>query len=204
MDGYGVHAYSMSNAAGRFRWVRFHWRSEQGYANLVTDADAARVLGGGAGNSHATQDLHDAIAAGKFPSWKLYLQVMDPAKAPSLWFDPLDSTKAWPETDFPLVPVGRMVLDANLQNFFAENDMLAFNPSSVVPGISFSPGALFCVALRCVVLCVFADASGAALWGVRGRAVVVLFARASRRVGGGGGTCVWAGAAHDRSSSRKT
>jgi catalase len=175
MDGFGVHAYSMSNAAGRFSWVRFHWRSEQGYANLVTDADAARVLGGGAGNSHATQDLHDAIERKQYPAWKLFVQVMDPAKAPSLWFDPLDSTKVWPEKDFPLVPVGRLVLNKNLQNFFAENDMIAFNPSAVVPGISFSPGVCLCAAPLCcrhrIFCCVWCVCCCACLCG--GRGVVV-------------------------------
>ncbi|KAE8695890.1 Nucleotide-sugar transporter family protein [Hibiscus syriacus] len=102
-----------------------------GVKNLLED-EAVRV--GGANHSHATQDLYDSIAAGSYPEWKLFIQIMDPADEDRFDFDPLDVTKTWPEDIFPLQPVGRMVLNKNIDNFFAENEQLAFCPSIIVPG----------------------------------------------------------------------
>lgn len=93
---------------------------------------------GGKNHSHATQDLYDSIAAGNYPEWKLYVQVMDPDQEDRYDFDPLDDTKTWPEDILPLQPVGRLVLNRNIDNFFAENEQLAFGPGLVVPGIYYS------------------------------------------------------------------
>jgi len=84
------------------------------------------------------QDLFEAIASGDYPEWTLLIQTLDPAAVDALDFDPLDVTKLWPEDVFPLQPVGRMVLNKNPDNFFAENEMLAFCPALVVPGVGYS------------------------------------------------------------------
>ncbi len=102
-----------------------------GVKNLLED-EAVQV--GGSNHSHATQDLYDSIAAGDFPEWKLLVQIMDPADEFKYDFDPLDVTKTWPEDVFPLQPVGRMVLNKNPDNFFNENEQLAFCPALIVPG----------------------------------------------------------------------
>lgn len=88
------------------------------------------------------QDLYEAIAAGDYPEWGLFIQTMDPADEDKYDFDPLDVTKIWPEDRFPLQPVGRMVLNRNVDNFFNENEQLAFCPAVVVPGITYSDDKL--------------------------------------------------------------
>lgn len=96
----------------------------------------------GTNHSHATKDLTDSIAAGNYPEWKLFIQTIDPDYEDKFDFDPLDVTKTWPEDIIPLQPVGRMVLNKNIDNFFAENEQLAFCPSIVVPGIYYSDDKL--------------------------------------------------------------
>lgn len=105
-----------------------------GVKNLLDDE---AVIVGGKNHSHATKDLFDAIAAGDYPEWTLFIQTMDPADEDKFDFDPLDVTKIWPENLFPLQPVGRMVLNKNPDNFFNENEQLAFAPGLVVPGECF-------------------------------------------------------------------
>nr|GEY46440.1 catalase isozyme 1 [Tanacetum cinerariifolium] len=92
--------------------------------------------------SHATQDLYDSIAAGNYPEWKLFIQTLDLDHKDRFDFDPLDVTKTWPEDILPLQPVGRMVLNKNIDNFFAENEQLAFCPAIIVPGIYYSDDKL--------------------------------------------------------------
>ncbi|TYI74444.1 hypothetical protein E1A91_D07G200000v1 [Gossypium mustelinum] len=135
MDGSGVHTYTLIDKAGKAHYVKFHWKPTCGVKNLLED-EAITV--GGANHSHATQDLYDSIAAGNYPEWKVFIQVMDPADEDRFDFDPLDVTKTWPEDILPLQPVGRMVLSKNIDNFFAENEQLAFCPSVIVPGIYYS------------------------------------------------------------------
>lgn len=108
MDGAGVHAFKLINKEGRESLVKFHWKTKQGVKCLMDD-EAVTI--GGTNHSHATQDLYDAIARGDYPEWTLCLQVMDPADQDKFDFDPLDATKIWPEDIFPLMPVGRMVLN---------------------------------------------------------------------------------------------
>ena len=120
-------------------FVKFHWKPAAGVKCLL-DAEAEAV--GGANHSHATQDLFEAIASGDYPEWTLFIQALDPAAIDRLDFDPLDVTKVWPEDVFPLQPVGRMVLNKNPDNFFAENEMLAFCPALIVPGIGYSDDKL--------------------------------------------------------------
>lgn len=139
MEGFGVHTYTLMTRDGKTTYVKFHWKPSCGVKCLL-DAEAERV--GGANHSHATQDLFESIASGDYPEWQLLIQTMDPAAEDSFDFDPLDVTKIWPEDRFPLQPVGRMVLNKNPDNFFNENEMLAFCPALVVPGIGYSDDKL--------------------------------------------------------------
>ncbi|KAM7513996.1 hypothetical protein LguiA_003579 [Lonicera macranthoides] len=139
MEGSSVHAYKLINKTGKVHYVMFHWKPTCGVKCLLED-EAIKV--GGANHSHATQDLYDSIGAGNYPEWKLFMQIMDPDHEDRFDFDPLDVTKIWPEDIFPLQPVGRLVLNKNIDNFFAENEQLAFNPGSVVPGLYYSEDKL--------------------------------------------------------------
>nr|ADC95629.1 catalase [Bruguiera gymnorhiza] len=139
MDGSGVNTYTLINKAGKAHYVKFHWRPTCGVKNLLED-EAIKV--GGSNHSHATQDLYDSIAAGNYPEWKLYIQIIDPVHEGRFDFDPLDVTKTWPEDILPLQPVGRLVLNKNIDNFFAENEQLAFCPAIIVPGIYYSDDKL--------------------------------------------------------------
>ncbi|KAJ9146875.1 hypothetical protein P3X46_029091 [Hevea brasiliensis] len=139
MDGSGVNTYTLISKAGKAHYVKFHWKPTCGVKSLLED-EAIRV--GGSNHSHATQDLYDSIAAGNYPEWKLFIQTIDPADEDKFDFDPLDVTKTWPEDILPLQPVGRLVLNKNIDNFFAENEQLAFCPSIVVPGVYYSDDKL--------------------------------------------------------------
>jgi catalase len=88
---------------------------------------------------YATQDLYNAIANGNFPSWTLYLQIMTVEQAETNKFNPFDVTKVWSHKEFPLIPVGRLVLNRNPRNYFAEVEQIAFAPSHLIPGIEASP-----------------------------------------------------------------
>lgn len=139
MEGFGVHTYTWINKAGKETYVKYHWKPSVGVKSLLDD-EAVTV--GGKNQTHATQDLYDHIAAGGSAVWTLYIQTMDPADEDKYDFDPLDVTKIWPENDFPLKQVGKMVLNKNPDNFFAENEMLAFCPGVTVPGITYSDDKL--------------------------------------------------------------
>ncbi|MEW5304448.1 MAG: hypothetical protein WDW36_007058 [Sanguina aurantia] len=135
MPGFGVHTFKMVNRAGKETFVKFHWVPKCGTKNML---EAEAITTGGSNHSHATQDLIESIAAGDYPEWTLAIQTMELADEDKFDFDPLDVTKVWPEDMFPLQPVGRMVLNRNIDNFFNENEMLAFSPSVIVPGIQYS------------------------------------------------------------------
>lgn len=135
MQGSGVNTYKWVNADGQAVLVKYHWVPKQGVRNL-TQEQAQQVQ---ASNfNHATQDLYDAIARGDHPEWELCVQIMSDDEHPELDFDPLDDTKIWPEEQFPLMPVGRMVLDRNPQNYFAEVEQAAFGTGVLVDGLDFS------------------------------------------------------------------
>jgi catalase len=135
MQGFGVNTYKWVNAAGETVLVKYHWLPKQGVKSW-TAADTAvmqsRELG-----VH-TKDLYDAIAAGDYPEWELNVQIMSDDEHPELDFDPLDDTKVWPEEDFPLRAVGRMVLNRAPENFFAESEQIAFGTGVLVDGLDFS------------------------------------------------------------------
>ncbi|MEV0615463.1 catalase [Nonomuraea sp. NPDC050404] len=135
MQGFGVNTYKWVNAQGETHLVKYHWMPKQGVRSM-TEADAAAVQAGDLG--HATKDLHEAIERGDYPEWELLVQVMTDDEHPELDFDPLDDTKVWPENDFPPRAVGRLVLDRNVDNQFAENEQSAFGTGVLVDGLDFS------------------------------------------------------------------
>jgi catalase len=135
MEGSGVNTYKLVNDEGIAHLVKFHWQPKQGVRNL-TAAQAAEIQAKNVG--HATQDLYEAIHRSEFPEWTLCVQIMSDDPHEELDFDPLDDTKRWPEDEFPLLPVGRMVLDRNPDNFFAEVEQAAFGTGVLVDGIDFS------------------------------------------------------------------
>ncbi|MBN2309940.1 MAG: catalase, partial [Candidatus Hydrogenedentes bacterium] len=113
-----------------------HFKTDQGIENLTRE-EAARIAG--ENPDHATCDLYDAIARGEFPSWTVNVQIMPVAEAESYRWDVFDITKVWPHSDYPLIPIGKMVLNGNPSNYFAEVEQAAFSPGNFVPGIAASP-----------------------------------------------------------------
>jgi catalase len=136
MNGYGSNTFKWYNDKGEYYWVKYHFKTDQGIQNLTREE--AEVLKG-KDPDHATQDLYDAIKRGDYPSWTLQVQIMKPEEAENYRFDPFDVTKVWPHGDYPLIEVGRMVLNRNPENYFAEVEQAAFSPGNFVPGIAASP-----------------------------------------------------------------
>ena len=132
MNGYSSHSYVWTNAAGEQFYVQYHFKTDQGIRNLTAaEADELKA----SDPDHATRDLFEAIERGDSPSWTLEMQIMPVAEAEAYRFDVLDITKVWPHADYPPIVVGKLVLDRNPENYFAEVEQSAFNPSSFVPGI---------------------------------------------------------------------
>jgi len=135
MQGFGVHTFRLVNAKGVSQFVKFHWKPRLGTHSLVWD-EAVKISG--ADSDFHRRDLWDAIEAGEYPEWELGLQIFTEAQAEAFSFDVLDATKLIPEELVPVTPVGRMVLNRNPDNFFAETEQVAFCTAHVVPGIDFS------------------------------------------------------------------
>ncbi|MDP2021135.1 MAG: catalase [Hydrogenophaga sp.] len=135
MQGFGVHTYRLVNAAGESHFVKFHWTPKLGTHSLVWD-EAVKISG--ADSDFHRRDLWEAIESGEYPEWELGLQIFTEAQAEAFSFDVLDATKLIPEELVPVTPVGRMVLNRNPDNFFAETEQVAFCTAHVVPGIDFS------------------------------------------------------------------
>ncbi|RYX84435.1 catalase [bacterium] len=139
MQGSGVNTYKWVNTAGEGVLVKYHWEPKAGVRNLSQpQAEAIQ----GKNFNHATQDLYDAIERGDYPEWELCVQIMSDDEHLELDFDPLDPTKLWPQEEFPFLPVGRMVLDRNPQNYFAEVEQVAFGTGVLVDGLDFSDDKL--------------------------------------------------------------
>ncbi|MED4010066.1 catalase KatA [Priestia aryabhattai] len=136
MHGFGSHTFKWVNAEGDGVWVKYHFKTEQSVKNLSPDV-AAKLAG--ENPDYHTEDLFNAIEKGDFPSWKLYVQIMPLEDADTYRFDPFDVTKVWSQKDYPLIEVGRMVLDRNPENYFAEVEQATFSPGTLVPGIDVSP-----------------------------------------------------------------
>jgi catalase len=135
IEGFGVHTFRLINAKGESQFVKFHWRPKLGAQSVIWD-EAVKI--NGADPDFHRRDLFEAIEKGDFPEWELGLQVFDEAQAAALDFDVLDPTKLIPEEIIPLRMVGKMVLNRNADNFFAETEQVAFLPSNVPPGIDFT------------------------------------------------------------------
>ncbi|MBA2327014.1 MAG: catalase [Actinobacteria bacterium] len=135
MQGFGVNTYKWVNEAGDTKLVKYHWLPKQGVKSW-TEEDAGVMQGQELG-CH-TRDLYEAIERGEFPEWELNVQMMSDDEHAELSWDPLDDTKTWPEQDFPLRPIGRMVLDRTTKNVFAENEQIAFGTGVLVDGLDFS------------------------------------------------------------------
>ncbi|HEU4853419.1 MAG TPA: catalase [Telluria sp.] len=135
MQGFGVHTFRLVNAEGQSVFCKFHWTPLQGTHSLVWD-EAAKLIG--ADPDFHRRDLWEAIEGGDFPEWELGLQVFTEQEAEQFGFDVLDPTKIVPEEMVPLRPVGRLVLDRNPDNFFAETEQVAFCTAHIIPGIDFT------------------------------------------------------------------
>lgn len=135
MEGFGVHSFRLINAAGKSTFAKFHWRPRLGLQSLVWD-EAVKIAG--ADPDFHRRDLWESIERGDFPEWEFAVQLFDDKQASQFPFDHLDPTKLIPEELVPLTPVGRLVLNQNPDNFFAETEQIAFCPANLVPGIDFS------------------------------------------------------------------
>jgi catalase len=136
MHGFGSHTYSFINQENQRYWVKFHFRCQQGIENL-TDQEAETLVGKDR-ESHQ-KDLYEAIERGEFPRWELKVQIMPEQEARSYRFHPFDLSKVWSHKDYPLIDVGFFELNRNPENYFAEVEQSAFNPTNLVPGIGVSP-----------------------------------------------------------------
>src|SRR3954447_7426760 len=139
MEGFGVHTFRLVNAEGKSTFVKFHWKPKQGLQSVVWN-EAVKI--NGADPDFHRRDLWNAIGAGDYPEWELGLQLFDEAFAEKFDFDVLDPTKFITEEEVPIRPVGRMVLDRRVDNFFLETEQVAFCTQNVVPGIDFSDDPL--------------------------------------------------------------
>jgi catalase len=136
MNGYGSHTYMWINADGERFWVKYHFKTDQGIKNFT--ADEAKAMTAEDPDFHV-RDLYQSIERGDHPTWRLEMQIMPFEAAEDYRFNPFDLTKVWPHADYPPMTVGRLVLDANPENYFAEVEQAAFEPANMVPGIGPSP-----------------------------------------------------------------
>lgn len=139
IEGFGVNTFRLLNDAGEATFVKFHWRPKLGLQSTLWD-EAVRIAG--ADPDYHRRDLHEAIARGDFPEWDFGVQLLTQADADALPFDILDATKLIPEEVHPVRIVGRMVLDRNPDNFFAETEQVAFLPTNMPPGVDVSDDPL--------------------------------------------------------------
>ncbi|MFW1754893.1 catalase HPII [Acinetobacter wanghuae] len=135
IQGFGVHTFRLIDANNKAVFVKFHWTPKQGCAQLVWDE--AQKLAGKDPDFHR-RDLYEAIEAGNYPEWELGIQVIAEADEMKFDFDLLDPTKLIPEELVPVTPIGKFVLNRNIDNFFAETEQVAFCPGHIVPGIDFT------------------------------------------------------------------
>src|SRR3984885_4248738 len=139
MEGFGIHTFRLVSESGKTQLVKFHWRPKLGTSSVLWD-EAVKINGADA--DFHRRDLWEAIASGDFPEFELGFQIFDEKFANRFDFDVLDPTKLIPEELVPLQMVGKMVLNRNPDNFFAETEQVAFCPSHLVPGLDFSEDPL--------------------------------------------------------------
>lgn len=133
MHGFSSHTYSLWNDKGERFWFKWHFKTNQGI-ECLTNEEAAQSSPFG-----AQQDLIDAIDKGDFPSWTAKVQIMTEEQAKTYHINPFDLTKVWPHADFPLIEVGQLEMNRNVENYFAETEQACFAPNNLVPGIGVSP-----------------------------------------------------------------
>ncbi|GAA5911657.1 hypothetical protein JCM5296_005866 [Sporobolomyces johnsonii] len=132
MHGYSGHTHKLVKEDGSFVYAQFHYRSDQGIKAFTND-EAVKMAG--ENPDYSTQDLFEAIERGEYPSWTLYVQTMTPEQAEKFRYNILDLTHVWPQKEYPLRPVGKLVLNENVQNYFAEIEQIAFAPSHLIHGV---------------------------------------------------------------------
>ncbi|OHD67911.1 MAG: catalase [Spirochaetes bacterium RBG_16_49_21] len=136
MNGYSSHTYKWYNEKGDYSWVQYHFKTDQKIKNLTRqEADALKSKD----PDHATRDLYEAIKREEYPSWTLEMQILTPKQAENFKWDILDITKIWPHKEVPPIKIGKLVLNRNPLNYFAEVEQAAFSPGNLVPGIAASP-----------------------------------------------------------------
>jgi catalase len=139
MEGFGVHSFRFVNKEGKSTYVKFHWKPKLGLQSVLWD-EAVKISG--ADPDFHRRDLWDAIQSGNFPEWELGLQLFDDRFVESFAFDILDPTKIIPEEEVPIRRVGRLVLNRNVDNFFAETEQVAFCTNNIIPGVDFTDDPL--------------------------------------------------------------
>jgi len=136
MNGYGSHTFKLVNAEGKPVYCKFHYKTDQGIKCI--DPKRASELSA-TDPDYGIRDLYNSIAKGQYPSYTMSIQVMTPQQAAASKFNPFDLTKVWPHGEYPLIPVGKLVLDRNPANYFADVEQIAFSPAHLIPGIEPSP-----------------------------------------------------------------
>ncbi|KAI4492159.1 hypothetical protein M0802_009965 [Mischocyttarus mexicanus] len=126
MNGYGSHTFKLVNSKDETVYCKFHYKTDQGIKNL-TVGKAAELSA--SDPDYSIRDLYNAIAKGNYPSWTFSIQVMTEEEAKKFRWNPFDVTKIWPHNEFPLIPVGKLVLDRNPENYFADVEQAAFDPA---------------------------------------------------------------------------
>ncbi|CAH0552788.1 unnamed protein product [Brassicogethes aeneus] len=136
MHGYGSDTFAFVNEYGKFFYCKFHYLTNQGIRNLPPN-EATNIAGNDP--DYLIRDLYNEIEKGNYPSWSFYVQIMTPEQAAASPYDPFDVTKVWLHAEYPLIPVGRLVLNRNPKNYFAEVEQIAFDVAHLIPGIEPSP-----------------------------------------------------------------
>lgn len=133
INAYSGHTYKFTKEDGTFKYVKFHFKTNQGIQNLTRE-QAAKIAG--ENPDYHVEDLFNAIDRGDFPSWTLYVQVMGPSEAENYRWNVFDMTKVWPQSEYPLRPVAKLTLNENPSNYFRDIEQAAFSPSTMVPGVA--------------------------------------------------------------------
>ena len=136
MNGYSSHTYMWVNADGERFWVKYHFKCDQGI-ECLTQTEADRIAGEDA--DYHQRDLYDAIEREEYPSWTLHMQIMPLDDAKNYRFNPFDLTEVWPHSDYPLIEVGRLILNRNVDDYHTQMEQVAFQPNNTVPGTGLSP-----------------------------------------------------------------
>jgi catalase len=136
LNGYSSHTFKWYNDKGEYFWVQYHFKTDQGIKTLTRE-EATRLAG--EDPDFHTRDLYEAIARGDYPSWTLEMQILTPEQGKDFAWDIFDITKIWPHSEVPPITVGKLILNRNPVNYFAEVEQAAFSPGNLVPGIAASP-----------------------------------------------------------------